>query len=120
MNDPEPLEPAAPGAPPELYFPWASRPKFQDRRWLHALLLLLTFVSTTFWGGLHYAGFLTDFVRDPEFRNVASLFAHGLWYSLTILSILGCHQLGHYLACRFYNVDASLPFFIPMPFLETG
>ena len=34
--------------------------------------------------------------------------------------ILGAHELGHYLACRYYQVDASLPFFIPMPIVLTG
>ena len=42
----------------------------------------------------------------------------GLWYSATIIGILGCHELGHYFACRYYDVDASLPFFIPFPFLS--
>ena len=46
--------------------------------------------------------------------------SRGLWYSGTILAILGCHELGHYFACRYYDVDASLPFFIPVPFLLTG
>src|SRR6266545_279756 len=36
------------------------------------------------------------------------------------LAILGCHELGHYLACRYYDVDASLPFFLPMPISLTG
>jgi len=120
MNDPEPLDQAAPGAPPELHFDWSPRPKFQDRRWLNALLLLLTFVTTTFWGGVYYEGFVSDLGRQSALASVASLFAHGLWYSLTILTFLGCHEFGHYLACRYYNVDASLPFFIPMPFLLTG
>ena len=44
-----------------------------------------------------------------------SLLVRGLWYSGTILAILGCHELGHYFACRYYDVDASLPFFIPVP-----
>jgi membrane-associated protease RseP (regulator of RpoE activity) len=48
------------------------------------------------------------------------LLVRGLWYSGTILAILGCHELGHYFACRYYNVDASLPFFIPVPILLTG
>src|SRR5438270_62388 len=39
----------------------------------------------------------------------------GFWYSGTILAILGCHEMGHYLACRYYDVDASLPFFLPVP-----
>ena len=45
---------------------------------------------------------------------------HGLWYSVSILAILGCHELGHYYACRYYGVDASLPYFLPVPFLLTG
>jgi membrane-associated protease RseP (regulator of RpoE activity) len=39
---------------------------------------------------------------------------------MTVLTILGCHEMGHYLACRYYDVDASLPFFIPLPFVLTG
>jgi membrane-associated protease RseP (regulator of RpoE activity) len=43
-----------------------------------------------------------------------------LYYSATILGILGCHELGHYCACRYYRVDASLPFFLPVPTPLTG
>jgi hypothetical protein len=43
-----------------------------------------------------------------------------LWYSAPILAILGAHEMGHYLACRYYRVDASLPYFLPAPFLLTG
>ena len=32
-----------------------------------------------------------------------------------MLAILGAHEMGHYLACRFYGIDATLPYFIPMP-----
>jgi membrane-associated protease RseP (regulator of RpoE activity) len=39
----------------------------------------------------------------------------GLPFSLTLLGILLAHELGHYLACRYYQVDASLPYFIPAP-----
>jgi len=45
------------------------------------------------------------------------LLFRGFWYSGTALAILGCHELGHYFACRYYDVDASLPFFIPVPTL---
>lgn len=93
-------------------------PKFQDRVWLHVLLLLLTIVTTTVAGAGHYLGFLSDFGAAP--RSVMALsvgqwLLHGLWYSGTILAILGCHELGHYFACRYYDVDASLPFFLPVP-----
>jgi len=67
-------------------------------------------------GGVAYLGFIDDFrgaVTLP--MPLPSLFVRGLWYSGTILGILGCHELGHYFACRYYDVDASLPFFIPVP-----
>ena len=52
--------------------------------------------------------------------SLIQLLPYGLWYSGTILGILGVHELGHYLACRYYRVDASLPYFLPAPLLLTG
>jgi membrane-associated protease RseP (regulator of RpoE activity) len=100
---------------------WHPRPKFQDRVWLHVVLLLLTIASTTLVGADAYLAFVNDFnqsARPPALT--AALFLHGLWYSATILTFLGCHELGHYVACRYYDVDASLPFFIPFPLAITG
>ena len=39
----------------------------------------------------------------------------GVAFSLSLLAILFSHEMGHYLACRYYRVDATLPFFIPAP-----
>ena len=44
----------------------------------------------------------------------------GLAFSLPVLGILGAHELGHYLACRYYDVDATLPWFLPAPLPLTG
>jgi membrane-associated protease RseP (regulator of RpoE activity) len=44
----------------------------------------------------------------------------GFAYSLSLLAILGAHEFGHYFACRYYRVDASLPYFLPMPLVLTG
>ena len=41
--------------------------------------------------------------------------ASGLIFSFTLLVILGAHELGHYFACRYYGIDASLPYFLPAP-----
>ena len=35
-------------------------------------------------------------------------------------SSLLCHEFGHYLTARHYRVDASLPYFLPMPFTIVG
>ena len=100
---------------------WQPRPKFQDRVWLHLLLFALTIASTTVAGALQYASFLDDFRGSTALpMPYMTLLVRGLWYSGTILAILGCHELGHYFACRYYDVDASLPFFIPVPLLLTG
>jgi membrane-associated protease RseP (regulator of RpoE activity) len=95
---------------------WQPRPKFQDRVWRHVLLFVLTAATTTIMGGVHYAGFQSDFdTATLQPVGTFTFLLHGLWYSGTILAILGCHEMGHYLACRYYDVDASLPFFLPLP-----
>ena len=101
-------------------FVWLPRPKFQDRRWLHALLFLATVVSTTLVGASHYESFASDFGANRLMLDSTALVVRGFWYSGTILAILGCHELGHYFACRYYDVDASLPFFLPAPLPLTG
>jgi membrane-associated protease RseP (regulator of RpoE activity) len=99
---------------------WHPRPKFQDRIWRHLLLLALTLVSTTLAGALHYGSFAIDFGARQLTLSGTELVMRGLWYSVTILLILGCHEFGHYFACRYYDVDASLPFFLPAPLPLTG
>jgi len=39
-------------------------------------------------------------------------------FALSMLGILFAHEMGHYLACRYYKVPATLPFFIPAPFIS--
>ncbi|MBN2398816.1 MAG: site-2 protease family protein [Candidatus Aminicenantes bacterium] len=41
----------------------------------------------------------------------------GLSYSFSLLAILLVHELGHFFACRFHHIEATLPFFIPAPTL---
>jgi membrane-associated protease RseP (regulator of RpoE activity) len=83
---------------------------------LHLVLFLATILSTMLIGSAHYASFASDFGVRQIGLSTTSLLLRGAWYSGTILAILGCHELGHYFACRYYDVDASLPFFLPAPF----
>lgn len=114
----DPVREEAPALPPE--FVWLPRPKFRDRTWVHVLLLLVTVVTTTLVGAAHYESFASDFGAVRVALDFPQLAVRGLWYSGTILAILGCHELGHYFACRYYDVDASLPFFLPAPLPLTG
>jgi membrane-associated protease RseP (regulator of RpoE activity) len=115
-----PDEPGIPGnpfplEPFEASFALPPRPrKFQSRLWLHGVLFVLTLLSTTIAGAAHYHSFVSEF----DTQRIAlhwGLLLQGFWYSGTLLGILGAHEMGHYLLCRRYNVDASLPYFIPMP-----
>ena len=47
-------------------------------------------------------------------------YAGGLEFAATLMAILGTHELGHWLAARHHGVPASLPYFIPVPFIGTG
>ena len=44
-----------------------------------------------------------------------ALLWQGIAFSGSLLAILTAHEFGHYIACRLYGVDSTLPFFIPSP-----
>jgi membrane-associated protease RseP (regulator of RpoE activity) len=101
---------------PALPVPERARPR--NRLGLHIGLFILTLITATLAGADSYASFVSEFGR----RTVTidrSLLLGGLWYSGTFLAILGAHEAGHYLYCRYYGLDASLPYFIPLPPLLT-
>jgi membrane-associated protease RseP (regulator of RpoE activity) len=102
-----------------LYVPPSREPR-GTRPWKHIILFLLTVLTTSYVGGLHYAAFSNDFAPGPLDLTTSTLLLDGLWYSLSILAILGTHEFGHYYACRYYGVDASLPYFLPAPLPLTG
>ena len=106
-------------------------PPPHGRLWVQLLLLALTLVTTTLAGSFHYYSFLQDLASadvPPAASSAAAIFSdpmfylRGFWYSLTILAILGCHEMGHYVMCLRYDVIATRPFFLPMPppFFITG
>ncbi len=44
----------------------------------------------------------------------------GLRYAVPVMTILVCHEMGHFIQARRYGVYASLPYFIPMPISPLG
>jgi membrane-associated protease RseP (regulator of RpoE activity) len=108
-------------APPEELAPAAPL----ARRWRdpvagHVAALLLTVLSTTYVGALHWAAFSSGLDTTTVDATSAQFWLGGLVFSLPVLAILGSHELGHYLACRYYDVDATLPWFLPAPLPLTG
>lgn len=76
-----------------------------------ALGLLLVTLFTTTAVGTYLAG-----VTEEQLQAAPALILQGLPYALGLLVILGCHEMGHYLAARRYRMQVTLPYFIPVPF----
>src|SRR5262245_12924285 len=101
-----------------VYVMPASRPP--ERIWRYVALFCLTVATTTMVGINHYVSFYAGFKAIDLPFSTWELVARGLWYSVSILAILGAHEFGHYYACRYYGVDASLPYFLVVPVPLTG
>lgn len=61
--------------------------------------------------------FQGDFLELPflHWENVKAILQSNWHYSVPLIIILFCHEMGHYLAARYYGISATLPFFLPMP-----
>ncbi len=81
------------------------------RIWVNIILLAATVLTTLFVGTLH-AG------KNP-LTSLLNLLS-GIPFSLGIILILGSHELAHYLTARRYGVDATPPYFLPVPHPMTG
>jgi membrane-associated protease RseP (regulator of RpoE activity) len=55
-------------------------------------------------------------VTSKELQADPMVLSQGLPYALGIISILGVHELSHYLTAIYYKVRTTLPYFIPIPF----
>jgi membrane-associated protease RseP (regulator of RpoE activity) len=97
-----------------------ASPRVGSAPWVHLLLLVLTFASMTLAGAGMYRGYISalGLMPLPRGTTTASLFVGGLWFSVPALLILGSHEMGHYVACRYYRIPASLPYFVPLPFVS--
>ncbi len=96
---------------------------------IQLFLLLATLFTTTLAGAqmqYNFAHNLPFFDLDRITQVFAiglgtpARFLAGLPFSLTLLTILMAHEMGHYLACVYYGVDATLPYFLPSPMPVTG
>ena len=121
MRDPLSARSIVPVENPEPYRSSSRQPKW----WLNLVLLLLTLATTTVYGAAVTVTFYANQPIDTEliwaaYRLVAHadpVLLQGLWFSLPLLTILMAHELGHYVACIRWQVDATLPYFLPSPFL---
>ncbi len=113
--------------------PALGPPRRNRKEYLLGLsLLLLTFLTTSMAGALFYLEFRAQAGHGVSAALIRSISAHpvsfllgngfnlsflamGLPFSLALIGILLAHEMGHYLACRYYGIDSTLPYFIPIP-----
>lgn len=116
-----PLDPPQPiGEEPRVY-PGRVRRYSATREWfLPGILFAATLLSTTF-AGLFFARGDVDPLAVILVAAVhPSILLLGLPFSLTLITILLAHEMGHFLACRYYGIKCTPPFFIPFPFTFAG
>jgi len=87
---------------------------------INLYLLIATIFTTTWAGAIWWASYSDSTVLDTDWWWLRILittdFAMGfLTFSLPLMAILGAHEMGHYYYAKKHNLDASLPFFLPMP-----
>jgi membrane-associated protease RseP (regulator of RpoE activity) len=93
-----------PGAPWE----WQEvRPVPRRRRVRLPLLLFIATCLTTLVAGVQ--------MSIPSGTGWLDALLNGLWYAVPVMTILLCHEMGHFIQAHRYGVYASLPYFIPMP-----
>jgi len=98
-----------PPLPSAWFPPLATKPPqrvFTPLPVTHILLFLATLLTTTFCGALFNQ---INLLEEPW------RFYQGLPFSLTLLTILGTHEFGHYWMSRHHGVAVTLPYFIPSP-----
>ncbi len=92
---------------------WNTPLPTRERPLLHLLLFLLTLFSMTAAGAMQLG-------VDPLAQLPYSLvhMVEGVPFAAALLGILTVHEFGHYFAARRWGVKATLPFFLPFPYLN--
>ena len=81
--------------------------------WINIILLAATIFTTTLAGALQWID-----IYQGDWMNMVSpsyLWDGFIFFSVPLMLILGVHEMGHYYASKKHHVDASLPYFIPLP-----
>ncbi len=82
--------------------------RFRGRE-VNAVLLVVTIFTTLFFGGAwNWSGY-----SGAPFFSLESIALGAVFFGIPLLTILGAHEMGHYLVARHYKVHASMPFFLP-------
>jgi hypothetical protein len=95
----------------EEFIEVVRRPKVRPSRiWINLLLMAGTVATTAFAGSLIWLAYV-----GANTLTWSDLGWGALYFGLPVMTILGLHELAHYVVARHHHVEASLPYFIPVP-----
>ena len=106
---------------PAISITTALDPTYRPKYKLSLILFALTFLSTLFVGAQLAISYKINAPIESEADLLRYLSGNpaalglGLPFAFTVLGFLMAHEMGHYLACRYYGIRSTLPYFIPFP-----
>jgi uncharacterized repeat protein (TIGR01451 family) len=77
--------------------------------WWNRMLLIVTFITTTVAGTMLWS----EYVGSSQTFTPENILWGAVAFAVPLMTILGVHELSHYIAAKRHGVDASLPYFIP-------
>jgi membrane-associated protease RseP (regulator of RpoE activity) len=92
-------------------------PQPNTRLYVHVILFVLTVFSMLLTGVDVPPEAMPADGSFPLMLLLKNIFT-GWPFALSMMGILLAHEMGHYLACRYYGIPATLPFFIPAPLIS--
>ena len=97
--------------------PTPTPPGSSSRLYVNVILFILTVFSVMLMG----VDVPPEAVPEGGSVSIPLLLRYlytGWPFALSMLGILFTHEMGHYVACRYYKVPATLPYFLPAPLLS--
>lgn len=97
-----------------VLFVFPAQPAKEENPFIGIGLFIATLLSTLFagyWLSSSYIAFLEQY-NLPGIRNV---YLNAIAFSVSVLAILGTHEMGHKIAATLHGVKSTFPYFIPFP-----
>ncbi|MCX6652150.1 MAG: site-2 protease family protein [Methanomassiliicoccales archaeon] len=81
----------------------------KGRNWINLALLVVTMLTTILSGAYLWAGYSSS----TDLLTVDNILFGTVFFAIPLMTILGVHELSHYLMSKRHGLEASLPYFIP-------
>ena len=97
-----------------LLFVFPAQEIKEGNSWLPWIFLIATLV-TTFMAGYYQAILYISFLDKFNLPGLRNPYLIALSFSVSVMAILGTHEMGHKIAAVYHGVKATVPYFIPFP-----